>query len=128
MKAYQGTGRRKNAVAQVHMVPGSGKITVNKTDFQAYFPIEIYRMHATRPLQVTGNEGKFDINVKVHGGGKSGQTGAMQLAIARALNTLAVELHQPLRNAGLLTRDPRMVERKKYGQKKARKRFQFSKR
>lgn len=128
MKAYCGTGRRKTAVAQVRLLPGSGKVTVNKIGFDEYFPVEIYRMNAFRPLQVTKLEGKFDIHILAHGGGKTGQTGAIQLGLSRALVQYNEELHQALRNAGLLTRDPRMVERKKYGQKKARKRFQFSKR
>jgi small subunit ribosomal protein S9 len=128
MKAAFGTGRRKTAVAQAKLLPGSGKITVNKLSFEQYFPIEVYRMHAIAPLNATKSEGKFDININVHGGGKSGQTGAIQLAISRALFAYDIELHKSLRDAGLLTRDPRMVERKKYGQKKARKRFQFSKR
>ncbi|MBI5324834.1 MAG: 30S ribosomal protein S9 [Ignavibacteriae bacterium] len=128
MKAAFGTGRRKTAVAQAKLLPGNGKITVNKLAFEQYFPIEVYRMHAIAPLYTTSNEGKFDINITVRGGGKSGQTGAIQLAIARALFAYDAELHKQLREAGLLTRDPRMVERKKYGQKKARKRFQFSKR
>ena len=128
MKAITGTGRRKTSVAQVRMLPGTGKITVNKLPINEYFPIEVYRTHAMRPIVVAKAEGKYDINVICRGGGKSGQTGAMQLGIARCLNTSEVELHQSLRDAGLLTRDPRMVERKKYGQKKARKRFQFSKR
>jgi small subunit ribosomal protein S9 len=128
MKAAFGTGRRKTAVAQAKILPGNGKITVNKLALEMYFPIEVYRTHALAPLYSTNNEGKFDINITVKGGGKSGQTGAIQLAIARALFAYDTELHKTLREAGLLTRDPRMVERKKYGQKKARKRFQFSKR
>lgn len=128
MKAAIATGRRKNAIAQVRLLPGTGKCTVNKLRFEEYFPVDTNRMDAIRPLEVTNSLGKFDIFVKVLGGGKSGQTGAMQLGLARALVALDEELRSQLRNAGLLTRDPRMVERKKYGQKKARKRFQFSKR
>ncbi|MFA6570464.1 MAG: 30S ribosomal protein S9 [Bacteroidota bacterium] len=128
MKVALGTGRRKTSVAQVRMLPGTGKIQVNKLPFNEYFPIEVYRTVASKPLHLTKNEGKFDLFITVRGGGKSGQTGAIQLGIARALNAFDAELHHTLRDFGLLTRDPRMVERKKYGQKKARKRFQFSKR
>jgi len=128
MKATWATGRRKTAVAQVRLLPGKGNITVNGLDIIEYFPVELYRLNALRPFEVTKNEGKFDCFIRVKGGGKSGQTGAVQLAIARALSEVDEETHSPLREAGLLTRDPRMVERKKYGQKKARKRFQFSKR
>lgn len=128
MKLSLATGRRKTAIAQVRMLPGTGKITVNKTPFVEYFPIEIDRMIAMRPLEVTKTDGKYDVFVTVRGGGKSGQTGAVQLAIARALVSVDEEFRLKLREFGLLTRDPRMVERKKYGLKKARKRFQFSKR
>lgn len=128
MKATLATGRRKTAVAQVRLTPGTGKIVINKISATEYFPVDVNRMHAFRPLEITKNEGKFDLWIKVNGGGKTGQTGAVQLAIARALNIYDESLHGQLRENGLLTRDPRMVERKKYGQKKARKRFQFSKR
>lgn len=128
MKLASSTGRRKNAVAQVRLIPGTGIVHVNRKPFEEYFPIDIYRQHATRPLEVTKTFGRYDISVIVRGGGKSGQTGAMQLGIARALVGLDETYRVQLRAAGLLTRDPRMVERKKYGQKKARKRFQFSKR
>lgn len=129
MKVFSATGRRKTSVAQIRMIsPGSGKITVNKRTFEEYFPIEINRQEAAKALALTSHDGKFDVNVTVRGGGKSGQTGAMQLGIARALLEFDAELRAMLRQGGLLTRDPRMVERKKYGQKKARKRFQFSKR
>jgi small subunit ribosomal protein S9 len=128
MKVSLATGRRKTSVAQVRIIPGNGNIIVNKIDFFDYFPMEVNRKDALKPLEVTQSVGKFDIIAKVHGGGKSGQTGAMQLALARALVNFNEELKSSLRGAGLLTRDPRMVERKKYGLKKARKRFQFSKR
>jgi len=128
MKVSLATGRRKTSVAQVRIMPGNGNIIVNKTDFFDYFPLEVNRKDALKPLEVTQSVGKFDIIAKVHGGGKSGQTGAMQLALSRALVNFNEELKASLRGAGLLTRDPRMVERKKYGLKKARKRFQFSKR
>jgi small subunit ribosomal protein S9 len=128
MKVTTAVGRRKNAVAQVRLLPGNGKVIVNKLPFDEYFPIDIYRLRAYQPLSITKNEGRYDIFIHVHGGGKSGQVGAIQLAMARALVEIDEELRGALRNAHLLTRDPRMVERKKYGQKKARKRFQFSKR
>lgn len=129
MKALTATGRRKTSVAQVRMVtPGTGKVSVNKREFDTYFPVDLNRIEAVKPFRVTGTEGKFDVSVTVRGGGISGQTGAIQLGIARALVEYDEEMRSPLRQAGLMTRDPRMVERKKYGQKKARKRFQFSKR
>lgn len=128
MKVSLATGRRKTAIAQVRLLPGTGKIVVNKQNFVEYFPIEIDRIIASRPLEVTKTDGKYDVFVTVRGGGKSGQTGAVQLAIARALVSVEEEFRGKLREFGLLTRDPRMVERKKYGLKKARKRFQFSKR
>lgn len=128
MKVSLATGRRKTSVAQVRIMPGNGNIIVNKIDFFDYFPLEVNRKDALKPLEVTQTVGKFDIIAKVHGGGKTGQTGAMQLALSRALLNFNEDLKSSLRGAGLLTRDPRMVERKKYGLKKARKRFQFSKR
>ncbi len=128
MKATWATGRRKTAVAQVRIQPGKGNVTVNGITIEDYFPVELYRMNALKPLEVTKSEGKYDCLIRVKGGGKSGQTGAVQLAIARAIAKVDEQAHDSLRDAGLLTRDPRMVERKKYGQKKARKRFQFSKR
>lgn len=129
MKMYSGTGRRKTAVAQVRLhSPGNGRIMVNKLPFEQYFPVETQRVDAIKPLEITKISGRVDISVTVRGGGKSGQTGAVQLGIARALVSMDEQLRSQLRGAGLLTRDPRMVERKKYGQKKARKRFQFSKR
>lgn len=129
MKAYLGTGRRKTAVAQVRLLsPGTGKVTVNKLPVEAYFPVETWRVSAFRPLDTTKMTGKFDITVTCRGGGKSGQTGAVSLGVARALVEYDEEFRSKLREFGLMTRDPRMVERKKYGQKKARKRFQFSKR
>jgi small subunit ribosomal protein S9 len=121
-------GRRKTAVARVIMAPGSGKITVNKKTFEAYFPLEMLRRDVMKPFEVTQTSGKYDIRVNVEGGGMTGQAGAVRLGISRALVELSEENKPLLRAAGLMTRDPRMVERKKYGQKKARKRFQFSKR
>jgi small subunit ribosomal protein S9 len=129
MKVYSATGRRKNAVAQVRLLsPGSGQILVNKRVFEEYFPVEVNRNESVRPLLAASLDGKFDVSVIVRGGGYTGQTGAIQLGIARALVEFDEELRSKFRKAGFLTRDPRMVERKKYGQKKARKRFQFSKR
>lgn len=128
MKEATATGRRKTAVAQVRLYPGNGKIVVNDRPFEEYFPIEFHRIQIIKPLEVTKTLGKFDIIVKTNGGGISGQAGATQLGIARALVNYEESFKQTLKEFGLLTRDPRMVERKKYGQKKARKRFQFSKR
>jgi small subunit ribosomal protein S9 len=121
-------GRRKTAVARVKLTEGSGKVTVNKKDLEKYFPIDLLREEVLRPFQATATQGRYDAKVLVNGGGLTGQAGAVKLAIARSLVALDEDHRQNLRNAGLLTRDPRMVERKKYGQKKARKRFQFSKR
>ncbi len=121
-------GRRKTAVARVTLTPGSGIVTVNKRPLEQYFPIETLRQAVLTPLQVTETAGKYDIAIKVEGGGPTGQAGAASLSIARALVIISEDHRATLRTAGLLTRDPRMVERKKYGQKKARKRFQFSKR
>ncbi|HTR81429.1 MAG TPA: 30S ribosomal protein S9 [Bacteroidota bacterium] len=121
-------GRRKTSVARVILKPGSGVITVNKLPFEKYFPQEIYRANITKPFAVTETAGKYDVAVTVEGGGSAGQAGAVRLGIARALLEANDESRAALRTHALLTRDPRMVERKKYGQKKARKRFQFSKR
>jgi small subunit ribosomal protein S9 len=121
-------GRRKTSVARVILSPGAGAITINKKTFEQYFPLETLRREVLKPLEVTQSSGKYDIRVNVDGGGVSGQAGAVQLGVARALVSINDEHRPLLRAAGLMTRDPRMVERKKYGQKKARKRFQFSKR
>lgn len=121
-------GRRKTAVARVFLSPGNGKVTVNKREISTYFPEEVDQRVALGPLETVEMLGKFDVHANVHGGGKSGQVGAIRHAIARALVELDAELKSPLRKDGHMTRDSRMVERKKYGQKKARKRFQFSKR
>ena len=121
-------GRRKTSVARVILAPGTGKITVNRRALETFFPLETLRADVLKPLEVTQAAGKYDIRVNVEGGGSTGQAGAIKLGIARALVALSEDNKSPLRQAGLLTRDPRMVERKKYGQKKARKRFQFSKR
>ncbi len=121
-------GRRKTSVARVYLRPGTGKVVVNKRELEQYFPLEIRRIAVMSPFKVTNTEGQFDLVVNARGGGLSGQAEAVRLGIARALVQYNEELRKPLRDAGFLTRDPRMVERKKYGQPKARKRFQFSKR
>ncbi len=121
-------GRRKTSVARVILMPGTGKITINRRSLEEFFPIETLRADVLKPLNATQTVGKYDARVNVEGGGTSGQAGAVRLGIARALVELSEDHKSVLRAAGLLTRDPRMVERKKYGQKKARKRFQFSKR
>jgi len=128
VRDFYGTGRRKEATARVRLRPGNGQILVNGQPFEEYFPVVTTRITALKPLHVTGTEGKFDIYVLADGGGKSGQAGAVSHGIARALLEYDASFRATLRQHGLLTRDPRMVERKKYGQKKARKRFQFSKR
>ena len=125
---FLGTGRRKTAVARVRLATGSGKITVNRRAFDNYFPLETQRSVATRPLTVVGALEKFDVRVNVAGGGPNGQADAMRHGIARALIQFDAALRPPLEAEGLLTRDPRARERKKYGQPGARKRFQFSKR
>ena len=124
---YMGTGRRKNAVARVRLVPGTGKVTVNKRDGKEYFGREALLEQALMPFKVTDTEGHFDVIAICNGGGVSGQAGALRHGIARAQLT-AGDYRADLKKAGYLTRDPRMVERKKYGLKKARKRPQFSKR
>ena len=122
------TGRRKSAVARVFLRPGQGKIVINKRTFENYFPSEAARTAVRQPLLATETADKFDILVTSHGGGVSGQAGAIRLGIARALCDFNLELRPKLKELGMLTRDPREHERKKYGQKGARKRFQFSKR
>lgn len=121
-------GRRKTAVARVYLTPGKGQVTVNKKDIEAYFPEEVDRKIALSPLETVEMFGRFDVHANVRGGGRSGQVGAVRHAIARALLAIDAELKPALRRDGHMTRDDRMVERKKYGQKKARKKFQFSKR
>jgi small subunit ribosomal protein S9 len=125
---YWATGRRKTAVARVRLLPGTGRIIVNGRPFEEYFPTESQRVLAAQPLTVTGAAGKFDVRVNVTGGGISGQAGAIRHGIARALLAYDATLRPTLRAEGLLTRDPRKKERKKYGQPGARKRFQYSKR
>jgi small subunit ribosomal protein S9 len=125
---YYGTGRRKTAAARVYLRPGNGQITVNRKAFADYFPNETLQMIIRQPLQLTESANKFDILVNVAGGGPAGQAGAVRHGITRALMEFNSELRLTLKQAGLVTRDPRKKERKKYGQKGARKRFQFSKR
>lgn len=122
------SGRRKAAVARVFLKDGKGNITVNNRPFDVYFPLQWHRSNIQTPIVLSSNEGKYDIQVNVRGGGVSGQAEAVRLAIAKALVDTNGELKSAMRQAGLMTRDSRVVERKKSGQKKARKRFQFSKR
>jgi small subunit ribosomal protein S9 len=121
-------GRRKTSTARVYVQSGTGKILVNNKEFDQYFPLPAHRNVVKLPLTVTETDGQFDIKITVRGGGLSGQAGAIQLGLARALQEINEDAHNVLKANGLLTRDDRMVERKKYGQPKARKRFQFSKR
>ena len=123
-----GTGRRKSATARVFIRPGSGEITVNKRKFDDYFPNETHRMIIRQPLHLTDSVGKYDVHVNVDGGGIAGQAGAVRHGLTRALIVLNPEFRLRLKKAGFVSRDPRAKERKKYGQKGARKRFQFSKR
>ena len=123
-----GTGRRKTAVARVRIRPGEGAVLVNGRPFEVYFPIEQQRLLAQAPLVATSTLGKYDVWARINGGGPLGQAGAMRLGVARALKLAEPALEEALRAGSFLTRDSRMVERKKYGQRKARRRFQFSKR
>ncbi|HVE57760.1 MAG TPA: 30S ribosomal protein S9 [Pyrinomonadaceae bacterium] len=125
---YYGTGRRKTSTARVYLRPGSGDIIVNRRGFDEYFPNEALRMIIRQPLRLTDTTEKFNILVNVNGGGTAGQAGAVRHGITRALLEFNADLRPTLKKAGLVTRDPRQKERKKYGQKGARKRFQFSKR
>ncbi len=125
---FYGTGRRKNSVARVRVYNGTGKITINDRDIDDYFGLETLKLIVRQPLTVTGVEGKFDIVVRVSGGGVSGQAGAIRHGLSRALLGYDEELRSVLKKAGFLTRDPRMKERKKYGLKAARRAPQFSKR
>ncbi len=125
---YFGTGRRKNAVARVILTNGTGKITINTRDFEKYLPLPATRLEMIQPLELTEKRDFFDVSVNVNGGGLSAQAGAIRLGIARALIEIVPELRAILKKAGLLTRDARCVERKKYGLKKARRAPQFSKR
>ena len=125
---YYGTGRRKTSTARVYLRPGSGNIVINRREFNAYFPNEALQMIIRQPLRLTETVEKFDILVNVDGGGTAGQAGAVRHGITRALMEFNSDLRPALKKAGLVTRDPRQKERKKYGQKGARARFQFSKR
>lgn len=125
---FYGTGRRKNAVARVYLNPGEGKIAINNRQIDEYFGRKVLEMVVRQPLELTGSTGRFDIYVKAHGGGISGQAGAVRLGIARALVQADPNLRPVLKKAGFLTRDPRMKERRKYGLKKARRAPQYSKR
>jgi small subunit ribosomal protein S9 len=125
---YGSTGRRKCAIARVNIMPGTGKITVNKKPFEVYFPRESDRISILEPLQKTNTMNKFNIDAQVNGGGITGQAGALRLGLSRALSLSEDDNRKVLRKANLLTRDPRMKERKKPGQKGARKRFQWVKR
>ena len=128
MEIINTLGRRKSSVARVYMTPGKGKITINERDMKEFFPTSLLQFKLHQPFNITSTEKKFDVKVNVHGGGTTGQVEAIRLGISRALIEVD-ENHKPaLRAEGLVTRDPRMVERKKPGQKKARKKFQFSKR
>ena len=125
---YYGTGRRKKSIARVYLTPGTGKITINKRDIDEYFGLETLKVVVRQPLVATETLEKFDVLVNVHGGGFTGQAGAIRQGIARALLKTDAEFRPTLKKAGYLTRDPRMKERKKYGLKAARRAPQFSKR
>ncbi len=125
---YYGTGRRKTAVAKTWLTPGTGKITINDRPMEEYFPVESAKIVLTQPLTLTNNLDSFDVRVTVRGGGINGQVGAVRHGITRALLEVDPDLRTPLKKAGFVKRDPRTKERKKYGQRGARARFQFSKR
>ena len=125
---YMGTGRRKKSIARVRLVPGSGKVVINNREIENYFGLETLRMIVNQPLVLTGTKDRFDVLVNVHGGGFTGQAGAIRHGITRALVKADENLKPELKKAGFVTRDPRMKERKKYGLKKARRAPQFSKR
>lgn len=128
MEIIHKIGRRKTSVARIYLSKGKDKVTVNGKDFKDYFPTTSLQYKIIQPFKLTDNLGKFDLSVNVYGGGITGQVEAIRLAISRALCEISDENRPVLKKEGLLTRDPRMVERKKFGQKKARKKFQFSKR
>jgi small subunit ribosomal protein S9 len=128
MEVINTLGRRKTAVARVYMSQGTGNVTVNKRDYKEFFPVAVLQSKITQPFELTDTLGQYDINVNVAGGGVNGQVEAIRLGISRALVKLNEENKPLLKEEGLMTRDPRMVERKKPGQPKARKKFQFSKR
>jgi small subunit ribosomal protein S9 len=128
MEVIHKIGRRKTAVARIYLTEGSGKVTINKRDLENYFPTATLQYKVNQPFSLTGTEDTYDVKVNVFGGGITGQAEAIRLAISRALCEIDAENRITLKPEGLLTRDPRIVERKKFGQKKARKKFQFSKR
>ncbi|EIM75432.1 30S ribosomal protein S9 [Nitritalea halalkaliphila LW7] len=128
MEIINTIGRRKTSVARIYLKPGNGTITVNKREIAVYFPFDLHQIVVKQPLALVGEDGKYDINITVDGGGIKGQAEAARMAIARALCEINEEFRSPLKKEGFLTRDPRMVERKKPGRRKARRRFQFSKR
>lgn len=128
MEVISTTGRRKTAIARVYLKEGKGNIVINKKDYKEYFPIATLQYVVQQPFEITETTGKYDVQVNLDGGGIKGQAEALRLAISKALVEINPEFRPPLKVKGLMRRDPRMVERKKYGQKKARKKFQFSKR
>lgn len=127
-QTFYGTGRRKSSIARVYITPGTGKVTINKKDMDDYFGLETLKIIVRQPLEVTNTADKYDVKVTVHGGGFTGQAGAIRHGIARALNKADEDFRPALKKAGFLTRDSREKERKKYGLKKARRAPQFSKR
>ena len=128
MEVVHTIGRRKTSVARIYLSKGKDNVTVNGKDYKEYFPTTTQQYKVMQPFNLTNNAGKYDVSVNVHGGGTTGQVEAIRLAISRALCQISEDNKPALKGEGLLTRDPRMVERKKFGQKKARKKFQFSKR
>jgi small subunit ribosomal protein S9 len=128
MEIINTLGRRKTSVARIYLSPGKGDILINDRNFKEYFPSEILQTIINQPFTVLSENGKFDVSINVKGGGITGQAEAVRMAIARALCEVNVQNRPSLKKEGFLTRDPRMVERKKYGRRKARRRFQFSKR
>lgn len=128
MDVINAIGRRKTSVARVYLKPGKGKFTINNKDSKEYFPLSQFQFKLNQPFVLSETEGQFDVNVNVAGGGITGQVEAIRLGVSRALLVVDADYRPALKKEGLLTRDPRMVERKKPGQKKARKKFQFSKR
>jgi small subunit ribosomal protein S9 len=128
MEVTSTTGRRKTAIARVYLKEGKGNIVVNKKDYKDYFPIATLQYVVQQPFEITETTGKYDVQVNLDGGGTRGQAEALRLAISKALVEINPDFRPPLKAKGLMRRDPRMVERKKFGQKKARKKFQFSKR
>ena len=128
MEVISTTGRRKTAIARVYLKEGKGNIVINKKDYKEYFPIATLQYVVKQPFEITETTGKYDVQVNLDGGGIRGQAEALRLAISKALVEINPDFRPPLKAKGLMRRDPRMVERKKFGQKKARKKFQFSKR